>query len=362
MFDIKRNTHLLNPEWSEIKWNLAGLFAHKKFLHILISMMKTHGMLHALDVVHGCPDLAWNGRRINNPCFKFEGTAAYFKALNDFGIGVFLTFSNAVLEAKHLSDIDSNRLLECLDETCGLNGVIVVNDLMSDYIDKKKPGLKQVCSKVKSVIENPEGDLEWYQRMQARFDRVVVHTDHMFNLDLLDRLDRSKAEILVNEDCVYKCPNRKRHHILNSTFNLEIAEKGAAAKKTLEKIVKIKQNACAGGTMLLSEQRNPGHVRSCYLRHDEIKTIYDMGFRNFKIGGADKSVFAMAWDVIHNLFTPESQAMLLGPIAHQVDQGFRAQFKGLLSQEPICQSVEVKNQGQSLTVSCPMQHKDHILR
>jgi collagenase-like PrtC family protease len=335
MFDINRESNLLNPDWPEAKWNLAGLFVHRKLLRTLIIMMKNNNILYALDAFHGCPDLIWNGGRINNNVLNFPDTAAYFEALNKLGIGVFLTFSNAVLEKRNLEDPDANRLLECLDEKSGLNGVIVVSDLMSDYIGQKKPGLKQICSVVKSYIENPEGDLEWYETMQARFDRVVVHTDHMFDLDLLDKLDRNRAEILVNEGCVYKCPNRKRHQTLNSIFNLAQAEGAASAKEALEKITEIKQTTCAGGAGLISEHRNPGHTRSCFLKRDEIKVMYDMGFRNFKLCGRRKPVFAMAWNVIHYLFSPAMGPTFSGPIAHSVDKDIRAEFQKLNEKEDV---------------------------
>jgi collagenase-like PrtC family protease len=298
LFSEKCADSLLHPDWPEIKWNITGLFAHRRFLAFLIYLMKRLNISHVLDSFHGCPDLIWNGGRMNARVPFYPDTAEYFKSLNDEGKGVILTFSNVLLEEKHLSDAESNRLLECLDDQCGLNGVIVVSDLMSDYIRRKKPGLKQIASVVKSFMENPEGKVKWYREMQERFDRIVVHTDHMFDLDLLDKLDRGKAEILITEECSYKCPNRQRHQTLNSMYNV------AGSKEVNDEIQKINKTLCAGRSGVLFEERNPKRGRTCFLLHDEVKAIYDMGFRNFKISGRRKPTFGLAWNVTNFVYNP----------------------------------------------------------
>ena len=326
MFNMQRESSLLHPDWPEVKWNISGLFNYRLLVGFLTQMMKNLNISHVLESFHDAPDLIWNGGRINANVRNYDDAAEYFKTLNNQGIGVFLTFSNAVLEEKHLSDPESNRLLECLDEACGLNSVIVVSDLMSDYVRKKKPGLKQICSIVKSFIENPQGDIEWYQEMQKRFDRVVVHTDHMFDLELLDKLDRSKAEILVTEECVYKCPNRKRHQTLNSIYNIAKAEDAARAEEVFEEIGKIRHDSCAGGQAVLSEEKNPKQMRSCYLMHDEVKTIYDMGFRYFKISGRRRTIYGLAWNVINFVFNPDLRYVFARMLYTRIDQKVKAEF------------------------------------
>ncbi len=330
--NTKREGSLLHPDWPEVKWNISGLFNYRLFVRILINTLNSHDILHVVDSFHGCPDLIWNGGYLNANVQNVDSTK-FFNTLNEHGMGVFLTFSNAVLGKKHLSDAESNLLMEKLDEECGLNGVIVVNDLLSDYIRNKKPGLKQVCSIEKSFIENPDGDIEWYKSMQERFDRVVVHTDHMFDLDLLDKLDRSKSEILINDECAYKCPNRKRHQELVSQFNL------TGSKEALDEIKKIKQTLCSGEFRTLSNERNPAHVRSCYLKYKEIKTIYDMGFRNFRICGRRKTMYGMAWNVIHFVFNPALSAPFAAAFAHKIDQNIRGEFQKLGKKEDIKEDI-----------------------
>jgi hypothetical protein len=327
LFDTKRGDSLLHPDWPEIKWNISGLFVHRRLVHFLVHMMKSLSISHALDSFHGCPEVIWNGGRVNNRVPFYPDSAKYFKSLNDQGIGVFLTFSNMVLEEKHLSDGDSNRLLDCVDESCGLNGVIVASDLLSDYIRRKKPRLNQIASVVKSFLENPEGNIERYREMQKRFDRVVVHTDHIFDLDLLDKLDRSKAEILITEECSHKCPNRQRHQTLISTYNM------TRSKEVLEEIQKMIKTSCAGGAGVLLEKRNVKNARTCFLMHEEVKAIYDMGFRNFKISGRRKPIFGMAWNVINFVYNPSLAPSFARTIYARIDRDIKEEFLKIARKE-----------------------------
>ncbi|MDD4871951.1 MAG: hypothetical protein PHR77_15440, partial [Kiritimatiellae bacterium] len=285
-------------DWPEVQWNISGLFIRCRFLTSFLSFMKSSNISHVLKTFHDAPDVLWNGGRLNMNVKFYDDSAEYFKSLNDKGVGVFLTVSNLVLEEKHLDDPDSNRLVECLDEKCGMNGVIVANDLLSDYLRKKKPGLKQVASVVKSFIENPQAKIEWYKEMQSRYDRVVVHTDHMFDLDLLDKLDRTKTEILINEECAYKCQHRQRHQTLTSKFNID------RSKEIHEEMEKIKKTVCLGSSTILDDKKNLENTRSVFLTHCEVKAIYDMGFRDFKICGRRKPVGTFAWYLINFIFNP----------------------------------------------------------
>jgi hypothetical protein len=340
MFDMKYNDGLLHPDWPDIRWNITGLINYRLFVGLLTYMMKNQNISHVIGSFHGCPDLMWNGGRVNTKIPDYPDIAGYFKTLNKLGIGVYLTFSNIVLEEKHLADEPSNRMLDCLDESCGLNGVIVVNDLMSDYIRKKKPGLKQTCSIVKSFIENPQGDLDWYREMEKRFDRVVVHTDHMFDAKLLDGLDRDKAEILITEECKFRCPNRIKHQTMNSEFNIARAEGDPKADEIFEAIGSLKKASCAGGSGILNAQKNPRNVRNCYLAHNEVKAIYDMGFRQFKISGRRRTIYGIAWNVINFVFNPDLAPTVARMLYNRVDKKVKeeyvelAQKKGV-SQQPV---------------------------
>ncbi len=336
MIDMTHERNFLHPDWPDAKWNISGLFVYRPLVNFFTQMMKNHGMAHVINSFHGAPDLLWNGGRVNANVKNYPDAENYFKALNSLGIGVYLTFSNVILEKKHLEDEESNRLLDCLDEKCGLNGVIVVNDLIADYIRKKKPGLKLISSVVKNFIENPKGDIDWYKRMEDRFDQVVVHTDHMFDLDLLDKLDRKKSEILITEGCIYKCPNRAHHQTLNSVFNIAQYEDKKKADEIMEEIKVIRETKCAGGGANLNPEKNTQNLRTCYLDHEDVKTIYDMGFRNLKISGRRMTIYGMAWNILNWVFDPDQAhtfaRILYSRIEHKVKTEYTqtAREKGVI--------------------------------
>ena len=320
----EKETGLLHPDWPEAKWHVSGLYNYRIFLKIFTNQMNGHQILSAIGSLHGCPDLPWNGGYLNAnvPC---TDSSRFFTALNKHNMGAFLTCTNLLVEQQHLSHVEANLILDQLDETntSGLNGVVVVSDLLSHYIRDKKPGLKQICSYEKALFENPEGHYEWYKQMQERFDRVILLPDHVFNLELLDKLDRDRTEILVNDECVYRCPVRKRHLTAISRFNLQ------PSKPIADELKDIKQNHCAGEFGIISEKKNPAHVRPNVLRYDELKTIYDMGFRHFRICGRRKSIFGLAWNVIHFIYNPAFAPQFATVFAHKIDENFKEEFKKL---------------------------------
>jgi len=332
LFDLKRPKDLINPDWPEIKWNITGLFIRRKLLTDVLNFMRQLRISHVLKSFHDAPDVIWNGGRMNMNVKFFDDTATYFKALNARGVGILLTFSNLVLEKKHLDDPESHRLLECLDDKCGLNGVILGSDLLADYLREKKPGLSQTTSVVKSFIENPERKVEWYLEMQKRYDRVVIHTDHMFDLDLMDKLDRSKTEILVNEECIYGCPNRRQHQTLTSQFNLDKSD------KLKEEIQALKKSSCKGSVNVLQDNRNPDGRRACYLTHEEITAFYNMGFRDFKICGRRKPMNNLAWNIIHYVYNPDLQPLFADWLYTKIDSD---------TKKAVQQVISAKNQEKS---------------
>ena len=345
MFNMKREGSLLHPFWPEARWNISGLFNYRPLVTFLVQTMRAHGLTHVLESFHDSPDLVWNGGRVNANVPMLPDTATYMQTLNRMGIGVYMTFTNAVIEKKHLDDRASNELLDMLDEKCGLNGVIVLNDQLADYIRARKPGLKLIASVVKAFIENPKGDIDWYRRMQERFDRVVIHTDHMFDRDLLDKLNRDKAEILITEDCIYQCPNRAHHQTLNSVFNIAQSEDPEKAREIMEEIKTIRETRCAGGGRIMDPERNPKGLRTVYLQHHEVKKIYDMGFKHLKISGRRKTIYGMGWNVLNWVFNPDQAYIFARILYTSIDQKIRTDYNRLAKEKGFVNPGPAAQQG-----------------
>lgn len=324
MFNTKVDERLLHPDWPEARWAIDGLFRYRPLLRYLMELLEHFEALRAMEALSGCPDVIWNGESPNGDTPVHADAQQYFRLLNDKGVGVWLTFTNTVLEDRHLTDPACNRLLDCLDEACGLNGVIVSRDALADHIRGRKPRLRQAASAEKAYAENRDGKVEWYKEMEKRFDRVVVHPNHALAPALMAELDRGKTEIIATDECVYNCASRYRHETLISHYNV-----GPSAERAAE-LERILATQCAGGPRLLADERNPSHARSCHLAHREVKAFYDMGFRIFRITGRRKPPARAIWDVLHFVFNPAHGYPFATSWYHQLDQNIRQQYEKLL--------------------------------
>ena len=277
----------LHPAWPEASWNLSALFTHDLItLHALGMLKERFDCRPAIDAIHGSLPLPWNGGRISHvPTTNPAAVKTPLKNFNGEGIGVYYTFSNHLLGQEDLADKACNRLLDAIDNGTGLNGVIVASDLLFDYIRRGHPALKLTASIVKAAVENGKGDVDYYRKQAERFDSVMVHSDDGFNLDLLDQLDREKMEILVNENCVRNCTVREKHYTLLAT------EQRTGGKSQQE-----------GCLMPLTEL--DGKNLSCNMTDEEFKSVYDMGFRRFKLQGRCDKVWQYLYDFSRYLLEP----------------------------------------------------------
>ena len=263
----------LHPAWPEASWNLSALFTHDLItLHALGMLKERFDCRPAIDAIHGSLPLPWNGGRISHvPTTNPAAVKTPLKNFNGEGIGVYYTFSNHLLGQEDLADKACNRLLDAIDNGTGLNGVIVASDLLFDYIRRGHPDLKLTASIVKVTVEGGKGKVDYYRKQADRFDRVMLHTDDNWDLDLLDQLDRKKMEILVNENCIRNCAVRAQH------YDLMIEQQRSGGPYTPHEGCRY--------AIVLGEKN-----LSCNMTEAELKSVYDMGFRQFKLQGrADKA-------------------------------------------------------------------------
>ena len=132
---------------------------------------------------------------------------AVIKAVNDRGIPLRFTFTNPVLEKKHLSDPFCNMVMAMANN--GLNEAIVVSPLLEDYIRNNYPKYKLTSSTCKRITD-PKA-LE--EELGRDYHIVVVDYDFNNNWEVLEKLPRKKdCELLVNACCEPNCPRRSAHY------------------------------------------------------------------------------------------------------------------------------------------------------
>lgn len=174
-----------------------------------------------IDSVYGCfPGCIANGGR----AYLGERTSRskmeeVFDSFNELGVVVRLTFTNMLLEERHLED---GYLNEILDASVGRDvEVIVHSDLMADYV-RERLGCKVVLSTTRPLM-----DAGSINAALEDYDYVVLNYELNKRADVLELIEsRGRLEVMVNELCRPGCPFRQEHYRVNSQDQLDGVHSG----------------------------------------------------------------------------------------------------------------------------------------
>ncbi len=312
----------LHPDWPAAEWNLSGLFAKFSLIADVIRYSKAHFHVDLpIRYVHGAPEVIWNAGRYSSCRPDLDQAERIFRFLNQHGIGAALTFSNHLIRREHLDDPTCNALLERLNRRSDLNAVIVAGDLLSEYIAARYPGIRQIASVIKTTVENGRGNIDYYKTLEKRFDRYVLHPDDNMNLRLIEQLDPSKVELLVNEECTLNYPNRARHYEIQARRHCnnwlppetdkdriaKLREEQVAEKQLFEReLTHLLENQCRQYRLASGNA-----LRNCNVAPVEMKRLYDKGIRFFKLQGRNQPPFPYLVDLCRYIFEPQVMAPYL---------------------------------------------------
>ena len=95
------------------------------------------------------PPCLWNGGRTQGGMTDKNYIKNVIKAFNDRGIPLRYTFTNMMLEKKHLSDDRCNMILNLSNN--GLNEAIVASPILEDYLRRNYPKFKLTSSTCKRL-------------------------------------------------------------------------------------------------------------------------------------------------------------------------------------------------------------------
>jgi collagenase-like PrtC family protease len=251
----------------DIKWTIGGgLRFYKEITEYLEKTKKFYELDHyIIDSVYDSPHgLIWQGGRVPlNLNISLIEYVQIIKEYNKRGIKFNFTFSNTLLEKKHLKNGLCNYVLKETENE--MNGVILSSNLLLKYIKKNYPKFKLISS-ICRVDKN-------YNDLLKNHDIVIIQPDDNRKYKMIKKIkDIEKIEILVNEiDCIENCPHRKQHYDDISRQYLKH-----------EKIYKYSLPSAPCFSALSKNKK-----RNLALNYDEIKKLYNMGVRNFKIQGRD---------------------------------------------------------------------------
>ncbi len=211
------------------------------------------------------PGAIWNGGRAVMGFSQKKDIISILDWYNSRQIPVRFTWTNALIEEKHLNDTYCNLIMKLADN--GLNQVLVNAPVLEEYIRREYPKFKMISSTTKRIR-----DVEGLQKeIEQGYHLVVFDYDMNHNEEALTALEQKadKVEILVNEVCYPDCPKRTEHYLQQSRLQLEFdAATGfpcpnVSTPRNFEECTK----------------------RPAFIFKEEINDYIEKGFVNFKIVG-----------------------------------------------------------------------------
>lgn len=267
----------------DCEWNISGAFSYDEyllqFIDIIIELSNGNNQIKS---VFGCPpNFIWNGGRYLVNKSLGINIEEIIEEYNRRNIEVHITANNFNISEADICNRDCNQIILSLINM-GFkynvrNGIIVSDETLFKYIKTYYPSLKTTSSIIKVSSENCAGDYNYYNRLSKRFDKIVLHPDDNFNVDLLNKIDFDNVEICVNEQCIYLCRNRSNHYNTIGNYN-----KGFI---TIEQVEQFEDAFCICGSDIFSN-KNITNTRNSSYTKKELRDIYNnYNLKKFKIQG-----------------------------------------------------------------------------
>jgi collagenase-like PrtC family protease len=241
---------------------------HYNFLKVFIPVFQNSliNKSGTIDSVFGSfPNVIWNGGRNLMRKGEFVSLKTAEEILNfyrRYNIPIRFTFSNSLIEKKHLNDYYSNEILSMINPK--IDWVIISSPMLYQYIKNRYPNIRTIHS-VTTLLPN---ELDVILQHTKDYDLVVLPSELNYDgtLEKIDIEKRKKIEILVNEGCKPYCPYKLEHYYTISKANLEFD----AFSDT---------NFC--GKHYNDNQKD--FAKSLVLNNEQVEKICQLGYTYFKI-------------------------------------------------------------------------------
>ena len=276
-------------------YHLPGLFEFYDFYTEFLPLYFDHKdwfypWCHIASIYGSPEDCLWGGGRTSDGRAEPEEVLAL---MEKYGISSRLTFSNSLLEEKHLSDKKCNSLCRLFEKSKVQSGVIVHSKLLEDYLKENYPSLYLVSSTTKVLTSF---DAFYAELRNPAFKYVVpdFRLNHAFEkFSVLTQEEKDKVEFLCNECCDFGCTARKACYENVSRKNLSLA---------------VKEHECVskyagGGYRFSLAMKNPSFISL----KDIQKKFLPFGFSNFKIEGRGLGSALLLEILLYYMTKPEHQ-------------------------------------------------------
>lgn len=254
----------------KVYWHLPGFCVNFYLNQIIVNLMKEHPDKfrdgYCVGSVYGTfPGAIWNGGRFVYGISAKKDMEQIIGTFNRFDVPVRFTWTNSLLEEKHVHDTYCNLIMDIANN--GKNQVLVNAKPLEDYLKDKYPNFEYISSTTKRITT-----LEGMQKeLDNGYFMVVLDYDLNHNEEVLKALEpqADRVEILVDEVCYPGCPKRTEHYRDESLMQL-----------TFDR-----------GTVFHCPNRNtaPSFAESMkrpsFISNEEIGSYIDRGYVNFKLVG-----------------------------------------------------------------------------
>ncbi|MBQ5334365.1 MAG: hypothetical protein J6Z45_00290 [Oscillospiraceae bacterium] len=292
------------------RFHLPDFSLHFKFNIIFAELLKHRPEyfregVEIASVYGSFPPALWTGGRTQGGICTKQFMKAVIRSFNERGIPLRFTFTNPLIEKKHLNDNFCNTILHLADN--GLNEVIVLSPLLEEYIRKNYPSYKITSSTCKRITD-PD---QLISETEKDYHIVVIDYDLNHDFETLRRIpDKKKCELLVNAGCIEHCPMRSAHYRAIGLQQIAFAEhmkKNPNTPFDSDKLVREHPELQKFADCPYA-QRNLFDVIGLpnYISPDEIWNTYiPMGFEQFKIEGRTAELFNLTEHYMHYMAKPE---------------------------------------------------------
>lgn len=172
-----------------------------------------------ISAAYGCfPNAIWNGGRVSYGRITKAEMEKVLSELNGRGIAARYTFTNHLIEEKHLNDTFCNLLLDVANN--GKNDIIINSPILEKYIRENYPNYRLISSTTKCLdkdtLLNEELSKDYYLVV---LDSALNNTEEMMSIKQKD-----KIEIIPAHACQDNCPNRRTHYTATAQAQLTFSE------------------------------------------------------------------------------------------------------------------------------------------
>lgn len=279
----------------KVYWHLPGFVYFFYLNQVLISLMKEYPERfmdgYEIGSVYGTfPGAIWNGGRA---VFGLTDGTTMTKILDTYnkqGVPVRFTWTNSLLEEKHIHDTYCNLIMD--KAANGMNQVLVNAPVLEDYLRREYPNFKYISSTTKRITDV----IAFKEELSRDYFMAVLDYDLNHDEQVLEAISSEalRVEILVDEICYPGCPKRAEHYRDESLRQL------CFDKDTLydcpNKKTRPSFEECMKRPAFISREELPGYI--------------DRGFANFKLVGRGLPTSMVIDSYIYYLVKEEEQSYI----------------------------------------------------